>query len=351
LSGKARIWRYAWDADDNLTAVTTPDAQLWRYRYDPLGRRIAKQRMAPDGTTVLEQVDFVWDGSNLAETVHVGRTTTWDWAPGGVRPISQVDRVVRSDTPQAEIDQRFYAIISDIIGTPTQLVNPGGRIAWHQETSLWGALLARANSETHCPLRFPGQYHDPETGLDYNYHRYYDPAIGQYLSPDPLGLLASLNQHAYVDNPVAWSDPLGLVPCNAQGQVDYGKGLSKAVQDQRLIDKNMENNYAAAVYKVKDADGNVVGYSDPVVEHSAGKLHSEQRLIAKLKGMGVDPQDVSHLYSEFQPCSRRCGPLLSRELSPDAKITWSWPWDKSGTPLADASQAAKKAAVRALFGN
>src|SRR5262249_55536263 len=162
-----------------------------------------------------EQVDFVWDGSNLAETLDRGHATTWDWAPGSVRPVSQVNRVVRPDTPQPEIDERFYAIISDVIGTPTQLVDAGGRIAWHQETSLWGVLLARANSTAYCPLRFPGQYHDAETGLAYNHHRYYDPEIGRYLSPDPLGLLASLNQHAYVDNPALWSDPLGLVPCDA----------------------------------------------------------------------------------------------------------------------------------------
>ncbi|MGG1929223.1 RHS repeat-associated core domain-containing protein [Enterobacter soli] len=38
------------------------------------------------------------------------------------------------------------------------------------------------------PLRFQGQYHDAESGLYYNRHRYYDPGVGRYLSPDPVGL-------------------------------------------------------------------------------------------------------------------------------------------------------------------
>ena len=60
-------------------------------------------------------------------------------------------------------------------------------------------------------LRFQGQYFDAETGLHYNYHRYYDPRTGRYITPDPIGLAGGINLYAYAGNdPVGGIDPQGL---------------------------------------------------------------------------------------------------------------------------------------------
>jgi hypothetical protein len=48
--------------------------------------------------------------------------------------------------------------------------------------------------------------------LYYNYHRYYGPEIGRYLTADPIGLDGGVNLYAYVNNPVNWVDPDGLAP-------------------------------------------------------------------------------------------------------------------------------------------
>ncbi|MCM8744877.1 RHS repeat-associated core domain-containing protein, partial [Pseudomonas koreensis] len=61
--------------------------------------------------------------------------------------------------------------------------------------------------------RFQGQYFDAESGLHYNRHRYYDPRLGRYLTPDPIKLAGGLNQYRYVPNPTGWVDPLGLSDC------------------------------------------------------------------------------------------------------------------------------------------
>jgi RHS repeat-associated protein len=212
LTAKPLTWHYTWDADDRLTDVTTPDGQRWCYRYDPLGRRVAKQRI--EGDRVAEQVEFTWDGVVLAEqTQSTGKVTTWDWEPDSFRPVTQTERTALSDAPQRWIDEQFYSIITDLIGTPSELVDPHGTIAWHSRTTLLGTLLSSSATTAHIPLRFPGQYHDPETGLNYNYHRYYDPATGRYNTADPLGLTPSPNPHTYVQNPTRLVDPLGLMSC------------------------------------------------------------------------------------------------------------------------------------------
>ncbi|MGY0064468.1 putative T7SS-secreted protein [Streptomyces sp. LZ34] len=216
LSRKPDTWRYAWDAEDRLTSVTTPDGTVWRYLYDPLGRRTAKQRLAADGETVVERVDFVWDGSTLVEQTTTGQVrpepTTLTWDHDGLRPVAQTERVT-DDMGRREIDRRFFGIVTDLVGTPSELLDENGDIVARHHATLWGATGPATAEGAHTPLRFPGQYHDPETGLHYNHHRYYDPETARYTSPDPLGLAAAPNPVAYVPNPHAWIDPLGLSPC------------------------------------------------------------------------------------------------------------------------------------------
>ena len=67
-------------------------------------------------------------------------------------------------------------------------------------------------------LRFSGQYSDSETGLFYNYYRYYNPIIGRYIQPDPIGLAGGFDLYAYVgQNPINGIDPLGLVAYSCSG--------------------------------------------------------------------------------------------------------------------------------------
>jgi RHS repeat-associated protein len=54
-------------------------------------------------------------------------------------------------------------------------------------------------------------YADSETGLYYNWNRYYDPEIGRYISSDPIGLRGGLNTYLYARaTPLRYIDPTGL---------------------------------------------------------------------------------------------------------------------------------------------
>ncbi|GAB2956397.1 hypothetical protein GCM10023080_014520 [Streptomyces pseudoechinosporeus] len=216
LSRKPDTWRYEWDTENRLTSVTTPDGTRWKYRYDPLGRRSAKQRLAADGESVVEEIRFTWDGLTLCEqTSHqpdVPNTVALTWDHRDVVPLAQTERILTADDRQEEIDRRFFAIATDLVGTPTELIDETGDIAWRTRSTLWGTTAWSRDSSAYTPLRFPGQYYDPETGLHYNYFRHYDPETGRYTSPDPLGLAPSPNPVGYVDNPYAGCDPLGLMP-------------------------------------------------------------------------------------------------------------------------------------------
>ena len=62
-------------------------------------------------------------------------------------------------------------------------------------------------------LRLPGQIEDPETGLHYNYRRYYDPGTGRYITQDPIGLEGGDNRYRYAEaDPANLSDPTGECP-------------------------------------------------------------------------------------------------------------------------------------------
>ncbi|MET9991108.1 RHS repeat-associated core domain-containing protein [Streptomyces mutabilis] len=265
LSRKPDVWRYEWDVEDRLTAVTTPDGSRWRYTYDPLGRRTAKLRLDTEGRTVLERTVFTWDGNTLCEQTtelgDAGTRTTLTWDHDGLSPLSQAERHWAADAPQESIDERFFAIVTDLVGTPTELISPDGQIAWRTRSTLWGTTVWNRDATAYTPLRFPGQYHDPETGLHYNHHRHYDPETARYTSPDPLGLLPAPNPVTYVHNPQTWSDPLGLAPLCHQHGGDTGSpdglGLLPGPAPQNAVDMlNKVNARPGGIGKVDGYHGN-----------------------------------------------------------------------------------------------
>ncbi|MEW1656139.1 DUF6531 domain-containing protein [Streptomyces sp. NPDC093707] len=318
LSKKPDTWRYEWDAEDHLVSCITPDGTRWRYTYDPMGRRTAKYRMAEDGVTTAETVHFTWEGTRLAEQTDgtTGVILTWDH--DGHRPLTQLERKPRS---QDEFDSRFFAIVTDLVGTPTELVDEQGDIAWRSRTTLWGVTARNRDAIALTPLRFPGQYEDPETGLHYNYFRHYDPETARYTTPDPLGLDPSPNPRAYPHNPHTWFDALGLAPCDQLERLalDVNGVLSRrgragqtvaAVRDRTgdiWVGGTSKSKLTPAQRRLVVARGAKFLPNDQYIPPGQLAAHAEENLLEFLDRIGRVP---THGAASRSVCADICEPLI-----------------------------------------
>ncbi|QES52258.1 type IV secretion protein Rhs [Streptomyces venezuelae] len=285
LSRRPDTWHYTWDAEDRLAAVRTPDGAVWQYTYDPLGRRTSKRRLGADGA-VLEETRFAWDGTTLCEqsttTAGAPGRVTLTWDHDGLQPLAQFERRFLDEE---ETDQRFFAIVTDLIGTPRELIGEEGEVAWRAGATVWGSTAWNTDATAYTPLRFPGQYADPETGLHYNHFRHYDPETARYITPDPLGVAPTPNPSAYVVNPFVWSDSLGLAP-DAGDCPKVGKTKEEQKQ-QALRDAGIPEGTEpfdvddwvsargpewAGSKQLLDPDGKPIYYTEEWYEHPNGDI-------------------------------------------------------------------------------
>jgi len=140
--------------------------------------------------------------------------------------------LVHSVVGQTTGGQSIYYFINDHLGTPQKLLNESADVVWNADYKPFGEADVYVNSFEN-KFRLPGQYYDQETGLHYNYHRYYDPDVGRFLRADPIGLAGmDPNIYGYVLNdPVNAVDPFGLesilpgsgFPDYKPTNVDWGK--------------------------------------------------------------------------------------------------------------------------------
>uniref|UniRef100_UPI001B7FE24F RHS repeat domain-containing protein n=1 Tax=Chitinilyticum litopenaei TaxID=1121276 RepID=UPI001B7FE24F len=150
-------------------------------------------------------------------------------------------------SPEPQPFEQLYYYHTDHLGTPQELLDAEGNLAWSADYKAWGEAKAAISDAAKRagisnPLRFQGQYFDHETGLHYNRHRYYDPQIGRFISKDPISLMGGLNIFAYAPNPVHWVDPQGLA---ANGQLGtYGTLTGRANRRDQLEAHELIRNEA-----------------------------------------------------------------------------------------------------------
>jgi YD repeat-containing protein len=158
------VHRYHWNGGGLLSEVELPDGRRVRFEYDAFARRTRKlvaRPMEGGGESVERDTRFVWDGHVVVHEVDRDEgVTTWFWEPGTFTPVAR------------EKNGERWAVVSDHLGTPTEMYGPAGELAWKMQLDLFGVATFQAGKAGDCPWRWPGQYEDGETGLFYNWRRY-----------------------------------------------------------------------------------------------------------------------------------------------------------------------------------
>ena len=162
----------------------------------------------------------------------------------------------------------IYAIHTDHLGTPQAITDDKQSVVWRADYATFGkatvqarvvdgatktassGIISSANAATATAkpfefnLRFAGQYEDKESGYHYNWHRYYDPSTGRYLTPDPIGLAGGLNGYGYAgQDPIRSIDPYGLV--------NYLLSPSETYADRAAVYSKMQQDLQQAGIDVK----------------------------------------------------------------------------------------------------
>ncbi len=284
---------YQWDSLGRLIAISQNNAEIARYRYDHRGLRIAKDAgghntgylYSADRHLLAElnasghmerQYIYLADlllavidtpkGAKLAQTVEPSteplEQTIGLWA--------DVKALLSSYLP----DNATLAYIhSNHLGAPEAATNENGELVWQASYAPFGAAAIQTGQTQQnnfiLNIRLPGQYFDEETGLHYNRQRYYDPAQGAYLTPDPLGHPDGPNAYAYVaNNPLGLVDPDGLVLFAFDGtgnDESNPDAFTNVVKFRDLYQSDSrESHYVTGVDTVHAAWRDNYGQIDPV---------------------------------------------------------------------------------------
>jgi RHS repeat-associated protein len=196
---------FTWNARNQLVSMSGPGLTA-SFQYDALGRRRSK---TINGNTL----SFLYDGLNIVQE-QSGGSAFGNMLTGGVDQFFSRTDAGGTVTP-----------LADALGSVVGQTDVAGNIQTQYTYEPFGNTVtsgvANANSQ-----KYTGR-EDDGTGLYFYRARYYSPALQRFITEDPIGLLGGINSYAFVDNnPLCFSDPLGLKPDNPfdDGGTDSGFG-------------------------------------------------------------------------------------------------------------------------------
>jgi RHS repeat-associated protein len=194
--GPRGVTRYTYDVENRLIKAVLPGGDEVAFGYAPNGERI--WRRDKNGLTW-----FVTDGLNLFAELDENLNSKATYLHS-----SEIDYPLTMSR-----DGQNYFYHQRALGSVAALTDSNGNISASYETDAFGNLTSTDGTLLN-PFIFTGREFDRDLNLYYYRARYYDPALGRFLSKDPdWGSTRdpiSLNRYAYVQNaPTRYRDPLG----------------------------------------------------------------------------------------------------------------------------------------------
>ena len=273
-----------------------------------------------DGTTASYAYNV--HHQRTSKTVN-GTTTYFFYGPDGEllaeidadSGATQAEYVWLDGTPLGYLSGgEIYHIHVDHLGTPQVLTDASGAIAWEAHDRPFGEAITTGSLTFN--LRFPGQYHDAETGLHYNWHRYYDPLTGRYLTSDPIGLVGGLNPYLYAEaNPLYFTDPEGLMaPQLIGGGVGFVLGYATtAIQGGDMYEALLNGMHAGATGFISGGGSLFMGFGA-----SAGA--SLMRSYVECNGVGSAQYLDVLLYGGISIAGGKTGGFVSSFIKPKLEV-------------------------------
>jgi RHS repeat-associated protein len=172
--------RYEYNANNQLLRVINGGVR-GEYVYNAKGQRVKK---IASGNTTIYHYDL--EGNLIAESAPDG-TLRRGYVYAGANRLAMIDG-----------SNNIFYYHNDHLGTPLAMTDAGGNDVWKAAYNPFGEAQIDPSSTVTNNFRFPGQYYDEESGLHYNWHRYYDPRTGRYVTSDPLSLLFMQNNNSYL---------------------------------------------------------------------------------------------------------------------------------------------------------
>ncbi|RED57933.1 S-layer homology domain-containing protein [Cohnella phaseoli] len=210
---------FAYGARGELLEATVANG-TYKYTYDGLGRRVAKEDSA--GRTY-QYLYGSPDSLHLltASVDPSGEPTIYSYNEMGV--LIALERG----------GQRYY-VVADGVGTPQRVLDDNGAVVKELRYDSFGNLQSDSNPAFELLLGYAGGLEDRDTGLIRFGFRDYDPAAGRWTARDPILVESGqANLYAYVNNnPVMFRDPCGQMCVGASVYAIVGIGGKVCITDE-----------------------------------------------------------------------------------------------------------------------